>query len=135
MRTRWIAAFILAATVSGAASAHGDRDDGDRGQLGDGTRTIRYAPVAVYQPAPPVMYQQRVVYQPQPTYYAPPPPPRHERPAYVRQDGNRAFGQAVGAIAGGVIGNSLGHGNGRVASTAIGALLGGVVGGELAESR
>jgi len=40
-------------------------------------------------------------------------------------------GLAVGAIAGGLLGNTVGRGNGKIATTAIGAVLGGIVGSEI----
>ena len=43
-------------------------------------------------------------------------------------------GLAVGAIAGGILGNQVGRGTGRVAATAIGAVVGGIVGSEIGRS-
>ncbi|MEL6373387.1 MAG: RT0821/Lpp0805 family surface protein [Pseudomonadota bacterium] len=43
-------------------------------------------------------------------------------------------GLAIGAITGGLIGNSVGRGRGRVAATAIGAVVGGIVGSEIGRS-
>ncbi|MEQ1578921.1 MAG: RT0821/Lpp0805 family surface protein [Hyphomicrobium sp.] len=43
-------------------------------------------------------------------------------------------GLAVGAVAGGILGNQIGSGGGRVAATAIGAVLGGIVGSEVGRS-
>ena len=43
-------------------------------------------------------------------------------------------GLAVGAIAGGILGNQVGRGGGRVAATAIGAVVGGIVGNEIGRS-
>ena len=40
-------------------------------------------------------------------------------------------GLAVGAIAGGLLGNTVGKGRGRIATTAIGAVIGGIVGSEI----
>lgn len=40
-------------------------------------------------------------------------------------------GLAVGAVAGGLIGNSVGRGGGRLAATAIGAVAGGIIGHEI----
>ncbi|MGI9406743.1 MAG: RT0821/Lpp0805 family surface protein [Hyphomicrobiaceae bacterium] len=40
-------------------------------------------------------------------------------------------GLAVGAIAGGVIGNQFGKGKGNVAATALGAVIGGIVGSDI----
>ncbi len=43
-------------------------------------------------------------------------------------------GLAVGAVAGGILGNQIGSGGGRVAATAIGAVVGGIVGSEIGKS-
>ncbi len=43
-------------------------------------------------------------------------------------------GLAVGAIAGGLLGNTVGKGKGRIATTAIGAVIGGIVGSEIGRS-
>lgn len=43
-------------------------------------------------------------------------------------------GLAVGAVAGGLLGNTIGKGSGRVAATAIGAVIGGIVGSEVGRS-
>lgn len=43
-------------------------------------------------------------------------------------------GLAVGAIAGGLLGNTVGKGGGRVAATMVGAVLGGIVGSEIGRS-
>jgi surface antigen len=43
-------------------------------------------------------------------------------------------GLAVGAVAGGILGNQVGGGTGRIAATAIGAVVGGIVGSEIGRS-
>jgi surface antigen len=43
-------------------------------------------------------------------------------------------GLAVGAIAGGILGNQVGRGSGRVLATAVGAVVGGIVGSEIGRS-
>lgn len=43
-------------------------------------------------------------------------------------------GTAIGAIAGGILGNQVGKGSGRVAATVAGALIGGIVGSEIGRS-
>ncbi len=47
------------------------------------------------------------------------------------QASNETIGQATGAIAGGVLGNQVGGGSGRVVATIAGALAGGVIGGSI----
>ena len=43
-------------------------------------------------------------------------------------------GLAIGAVAGGVIGNQFGGGKGKIATTALGAVIGGIVGSEIGRS-
>ena len=43
-------------------------------------------------------------------------------------------GLAIGALAGGILGNQFGGGKGRIATTAIGAVIGGIVGSEIGRS-
>lgn len=43
-------------------------------------------------------------------------------------------GLAIGAITGGIIGNSVGRGNARPAATIVGAVIGGIVGSEIGRS-
>ena len=82
-----------------------------------------YVPRAVYVPAPVVV--ERSVYYSPPAYYAAP-------PAYgtVYYGGN-GIATVGGAVAGAIIGNQFGHGDGRIASTVIGATAGAVVGSRL----
>ena len=44
---------------------------------------------------------------------------------------NQEGGTAVGAVAGGLIGNQFGRGGGKVAATVAGALIGGILGSEI----
>lgn len=145
MNKFWIPALIATAVFSSNAFAdrHYDRDDHYQ------HRHYRQAkhvvvhhvydePQVVYQ-APEVIYRERIVYQDRPDYYATaprynPPPTRHyERADIPVQAGSDRFvGQAIGAVAGGLIGNRVGKGNGRVAATAVGAVIGSMVGGNLA---
>jgi outer membrane lipoprotein SlyB len=46
--------------------------------------------------------------------------------------GNGAAGAALGAVAGGLLGNQIGHGSGRAAATILGALGGAAVGNNVA---
>ena len=43
-------------------------------------------------------------------------------------------GLAIGAVAGGVIGNQFGGGKGKIVTTALGAVIGGIVGSEIGRS-
>ncbi|MBS1188861.1 MAG: putative surface antigen protein [Rhodocyclaceae bacterium] len=134
-----IPALIATAAFSTGAFAH-DGWDGHRWNHGHhhGPRMERVmvqpvymAPAVAYAP-PPVVYRQQVVYREQPVYYeAAPrysPPPR----VYGSYGTNPVMGQAIGAVAGGVIGNQFGQGNGKVAATAAGAVIGSIVGGNVA---
>ena len=51
------------------------------------------------------------------------------------QDSNRVAGTAIGAVAGGVIGNQFGKGKGKTATTIAGAVGGGVVGNKIQKSH
>lgn len=155
MKPLLIPALVAVAAFSSNAFADHDWDDGDRWEHRHhhhGERVIvqqvyeppvvYQAPPVVYQAQPTVIYRDRVVYRDRPVYYEaapqyePPPPPQryYEQPAaYPSSGGNRVLGQAVGAVAGGVIANRFGKGNGRVAATAVGAVLGSVVGGNMAD--
>jgi uncharacterized protein YcfJ len=48
-------------------------------------------------------------------------------------NGNRAAGTVLGAIVGGVLGNTVGKGDGRKAATVAGAVIGGAVGNNVAK--
>ena len=152
MNKLWIP-FLVGATLFSAA-AQADRyvriyeeDDG---------RPVRRVERVVYQTPPAyergTRYYRDDDYAPprrvqrysEPSYYDDPPPRRYydqrwsdgndyRAPRYARDDGNRAVGQTIGAIAGGVIGNRFGEGGGKAAATAVGAIIGGVVGGRLSE--
>ena len=49
----------------------------------------------------------------------------------VSQGGKTGAGAAIGAVAGGVIGNQIGHGSGRAAATAVGIVGGAVLGNHI----
>lgn len=157
MNKFWIPALVVAAAFSTSAFADHDWDDGDRREQCRHRRHQRvehvvvqevYAPPpavvysappqVVYRTSPQVIYRDRVVYRDVPAYYqdepqyqAPPPRYYEQRPAPGYND-NRGMGQAIGAVAGGVIGNQFGKGNGKVVSTAAGAVIGSMVGGNVA---
>ena len=132
-----ISTMIAAAAFSANAFAHGDRDD-DHWEHHRHHRVERvvvqnvYAePEVIYQ-APPVIYRERIVYRDRPVYYEAA-PRYYEQPApYPVYGSNRLIGQAIGAIAGGALGNQVGRGNGRIAATAIGAVVGSAIGGSVA---
>ncbi|BCB28594.1 hypothetical protein SKTS_34800 [Sulfurimicrobium lacus] len=133
-----ISTMIAAAAFSANAFAHGDRDD-DHWEHHRHHREERvvvqnvYAePEVIYYQAPPVIYRERIVYRDRPVYYEAA-PRYYEQPAtYPGNGSNRLIGQAIGAIAGGALGNQVGRGNGRIAATAIGAVVGSAIGGNVA---
>ncbi|MFC4729028.1 glycine zipper 2TM domain-containing protein [Coralloluteibacterium thermophilus] len=51
------------------------------------------------------------------------------------QDENRIAGTAIGAVAGGLLGNQVGGGSGRTLATAAGAVGGGIAGRRIQENR
>jgi uncharacterized protein YcfJ len=127
------AAFIATAILSTSAFAHGRDRDGwhehrhhhrHHQRMEYVPAQVVYAQPRVIYAAPPAVYRKRVVYQAAPVYY--------DRPvAYTSYNSNRLAGQAIGAVAGGVIGNQFGHGH--IAPTAFGAVVGGILGGNLME--
>jgi surface antigen len=71
----------------------------------------------------------------QSTRYLPPAPSQYQRGAYYYGNdcsSSAATGTVVGAVAGGVIGNQFGHGDGRTAATVGGVILGGIAGNAIA---
>lgn len=54
-----------------------------------------------------------------------------ERPA--RDEGPNLVGAGIGAVAGGLLGHTVGGGNGNTAATAVGAVAGALVGNEVAK--
>jgi len=157
MNKLWIPALAAACVFSANAFAGHDWDDDDRYEHRHGhrgkhvvmrpvyvespvvyqaPRVVYPAPQVVYQPVyqpPQVVYRDRIVYRDVPVYE--PAPRYYEQPAVQFYPGDRVVAQTVGAIAGGVIGNQFGKGNGRVAATAVGAVVGGIIGGNLPAYR
>lgn len=137
MKKILIPTLIAAAVFSANAFAHGGWDDDYRGYRHPPrvkqvvVRHVYDEPVVIYQ-APPVIYRERVVYRDRPVYYEAEPRYYDRQPAYPASGSNRLIGQAIGAIAGGALGNQIGQGNGRIAATAIGAVIGSAIGGNTA---
>lgn len=144
MKKTLIPAVLIGALISGSAFAHREWDDDEGYRPYRPQHVVVYQePVMVYQappvayapPPPRVIYRERVVYRDAPAYRYP-----QEAAGYYAQQpenppsyqyGNRVAGQAIGAIAGGVIGNQVGRGGGRMVSTAVGAVLGAIAGDRL----
>jgi len=64
------------------------------------------------------------------------PPPQQCYPQTVtRQDNNHTGGTVLGAIVGGVLGSTVGKGNGRTAATVAGAVAGGAVGNRVSAAH
>jgi len=143
MNRYWIPALIATTLFSASALAH-DWDDEGHCEPRYRHRVERvvvqevYAqPEVVYQAPPQVIYRDRVVYRDRPVYYEAAPsyqePPRYypQPQRYPNRNGDSAAAQTIGAVAGAVIGNRFGQGNGRILSTAAGAVIGSIVGGNL----
>lgn len=142
MNKYWLSALIAPVVFSANAFGY-DRDYEGRHEHRHRHRAERVVvhraylqPAVVYQLPAQRIYRDRVVYRDRPVYVeaAPAyrdPPPRYPQQTYSGPAGDRVVGQAIGAVAGAVIGNQFGHGNGRVISTAAGAVIGSVVGGSL----
>lgn len=54
---------------------------------------------------------------------------------YTRRDDNHTGGTVLGAIVGGVLGNTVGKGDGRKAATVAGAVAGGAVGNRVSAAH
>jgi hypothetical protein len=138
MKKIWIPALVATAVFSANAFAHGDWDDDDHCERRYRHRVqhvvvqrVYDEPQVIYE-APPVVYRERIVYRERPVYYEAEPRYEEERPtAYRSYKTNRVIGQAVGAVAGGLIGHQVSRGNGRIAETALGAVVGSVVGASM----
>ncbi len=52
----------------------------------------------------------------------------YDQPVVVREGGNNTAGTVLGAVVGGVLGSTVGKGDGRTAATVAGAVAGGAVG-------
>ncbi|HEX7341550.1 MAG TPA: glycine zipper 2TM domain-containing protein [Rhodanobacteraceae bacterium] len=59
----------------------------------------------------------------------------YQQPVERREGGSHAAGTILGAIVGGVLGNTIGKGDGRQAATAVGAVVGGAVGNKVASGN
>ncbi|HJV87933.1 MAG TPA: glycine zipper 2TM domain-containing protein [Noviherbaspirillum sp.] len=69
----------------------------------------------------------------QPVTYASQAPAPAPQPAPVAQ--NSPVGIGIGAVVGGLLGNQVGHGNGRALATVAGAIGGGYIGNEIAKKN
>lgn len=144
MKKVLIPAVLMGVLMSSSAFAHREWDDDGGHRHYRPHREVIYqeAPVMVYQappvvytPPPQVVYRERVVYRDVPAYGYQAPAPSYYQSQYPGpsyQYGNRVAGQAVGAIAGGLIGSQIGRGGGRIVSTAVGAVLGAMAGDRIA---
>ncbi|MCC4117759.1 glycine zipper 2TM domain-containing protein [Aromatoleum toluclasticum] len=161
MRKYWVPVLMATAMISANAFAGHDWDDDERcdrrqrveriverdvyeePQVVYRERRIVYRePRVIYREAPvvyrqaPTVYRERVEYRDRPDYSPPEPYYDERQGSYRRYDEprrDRVVGQAVGAVAGGLIGNQIGRGSGRVAATAVGAVVGGILGGQIAD--
>ncbi|MFH1872215.1 MAG: glycine zipper 2TM domain-containing protein [Pseudomonadota bacterium] len=139
MNKYWLTALIAPVVFSANAFAH-DRDFDNRHERRHRHQVDRVVvhqayvqPRVVYQVPRQRIYRERMVYRDRPVYYEAAPVYR-EAPRHYPQpshNGDRVVGQAIGAVAGAVIGSQFGHGDGRILSAAAGAVIGGVVGGNL----
>ena len=91
----------------------------------DMARVVSVDPIV--QPGQPVARQQ-CWNEPAPSYAY---QDRRNDPRYARRSQTSGGGALIGAIAGGVLGNSVGDGDGRKAATVIGAVLGGTIGNNI----
>lgn len=73
----------------------------------------------------------RPVYQQQPQYYQQPQQYYQQPQQYSRPCSSLNAGALVGAAGGGLLGSTIGRGNGRLAGVGAGALLGGLAGSSI----
>ena len=98
----------------------------------------RAVPQAINKPAP-VAHRKEVQHAAQPAQSQPqsaqqaPASSQHPVANYVND--MSLVGTGIGAVAGGVLGNQVGGGNGKKLATVAGVLLGGYVGNEVAHDR
>lgn len=92
-----------------------------QGPAFDMARVVSVDPIV--QPGQPVARQQ-CWNEPAPSY-------AYQDRGYPRRAQTSGGGALIGAIAGGVLGNSVGDGDGRKAATVIGAVLGGTIGNNI----
>lgn len=98
----------------------------------------RVAPQVIDKPAP--VAHRKVVHHAAPTsesqpQYAEQPPAPSPQPARSYVSDMSPVGTGIGAVAGGLLGNQVGGGNGKKLATVAGVLLGGYVGNEVAHDR
>ena len=89
-----------------------------------------YAQNTTTQSAPPAYVPQQPAYVPQQPAYAP-----QQRPVQNYVSDMHPVGTGIGAVAGGLLGNQVGGGNGKKLATVAGVLLGGYAGNEVAHNR
>lgn len=142
MNKAMIPVVLACVVASTSAFAHRSWDDDEDYRAYRPQPVVVYPPAAVVYQAPPVtyapppptvVYRERAVYQEVPTYRPHPEPAYYatqpaDAPSYQYRN---AAAPVIGAIAGGVIGNQIGHGGSRAVSTAAGAILGAIVGDRL----
>ena len=109
MNRYWLSALIAPAVFSVNAFAHGRdyEDHQDRRYRHRVERVVVHQayvqPRVVYQVPPQPIYRERVVYRERPVYYEAAPiyreAPRYYPQPYPSHSGDRAVGQAIGAVA------------------------------------
>lgn len=113
------------------------------------TQTKYVAAQRAYEPAPVThrhkpaqQYAQNTYNEPATTYqqpaYVPPQQPAYapqQRPVQNYVNDMHPVGTGIGAVAGGLLGNQVGGGNGKKLATVAGVLLGGYAGNEVAHNR
>lgn len=87
--------------------------------------------------APNIHYGWADVLRVDPVYaaVAQPPPQQCYPQTVIRQDNNHTGGTVLGAIVGGVLGSTVGKGDGRKAATVAGAVAGGAIGNRVSAAN
>ncbi|MEO8460187.1 MAG: glycine zipper 2TM domain-containing protein [Dokdonella sp.] len=122
-----VLAGILAGLLAGPGSALAQGDGRVDPPQSD---NVKYAWADVLRVDP--LYEYAQISNPREECYE---APGDQRGSDQRGPDNRAGGTVLGAIVGGVLGNTLGKGDGRRAATVAGAVVGGAVGNNIASNN
>ncbi|TAN01133.1 MAG: glycine zipper 2TM domain-containing protein, partial [Rhodanobacteraceae bacterium] len=96
-----------------------------------------YPPPPPPGPAPNVHYGWAEVLRVDPVYGVAAQTPQQQcyPQTVTQQDNNHTGGTVLGAIVGGVLGSTVGHGRGRTATTVAGAVAGGAIGNRVSAAN
>lgn len=145
-------AVMQSSDVQPAATANATRyltQDGQVLEVIPGTQRVapvnqaRYVESEQYRAPAPVVHHRKPVRHYAQNTYTEPAPVSYQQPAYAAPqhpvvnyvNDMHPVGTGIGAVAGGLLGNQVGGGNGKKLATVAGVLLGGYAGNEVAHNR